>query len=61
MNKSKNDFYSDFWNWLDSISIKYKGYEIKNAIITHKYIQLLRNTWDRKRYCLFEELLVRKK
>ena len=40
MNKIKNNLYNNFWNWLDSISIKYKNYEIKNAIITHKFFQL---------------------
>jgi len=33
--------YNDFCDWLDSISIKYKNYEIKNAIIAHKYIKLV--------------------
>ena len=36
MNKIKNDLYNDFWDWLDSISIKYKNYEIKNSIIHNK-------------------------
>ena len=40
MNKIKNDLYNDFWDWLNSVSIKYKNYEIKNAIVAHKYIQL---------------------
>ena len=39
MNKLKNDSYSNLWDWLDSVSIKYKNYEIKNAIIVHKYLQ----------------------
>jgi len=39
MNKIKNDLYNDFWDWLDSISIKYKNYEIKNTIIAYKYLQ----------------------
>lgn len=43
MNKIKNDLYNDFWDWLDSISIKYKNYEIKNAIVAHKYIQLIQS------------------
>ena len=41
MNEIKNDLYNDFWNWLDSVSIKYKNYEIKNAIIAHKYLNLV--------------------
>jgi len=40
MNKIKNNLNNDFWDWLDYISIKYKNYEIKNAIIAHKYGQL---------------------
>ena len=52
MNKLKNDFYSDFWDWLDSISIKYKNYEIKNAIVAQKYSQLLQIIWDRKGFNL---------
>ena len=40
MNKIKNNLNNDFWDWLDSISIKYKNYEIKNAIIAYKYGQL---------------------
>jgi len=52
MNKLKNDSYSDFWDWLDSISIKYKNYEIKNAIVTQKYSQLLQIIWDRKGFNL---------
>ena len=35
MNSPKDNL----WNWLDSVSIKYKNYEIKNAIIVHKYGQ----------------------
>ena len=52
MNKLKNDSYSNFWDWLDSISIKYKNYEIKNAILAQKYSQLLQITWDRKGFNL---------
>jgi len=39
MNKTKNDLYKDFWDWIDSVSIKYKNYEIKNTIIVYKYVQ----------------------
>ena len=42
MNKIKNDLYNDFWDWLDSVSIKYKNYEIKNAIIANKNSQYIR-------------------
>ena len=52
MNKIKNDLYNDFWEWLDSASIKYKNYEIKNAIIAHKYSQLSQIAWDRKGFNL---------
>ena len=41
MNNLEENLYNDFWDWLDSISIKYKNYEIKNAIIAHKYIKLV--------------------
>jgi len=40
MNKIKNNLDNNFWNWLDSVSIKYKNYEIKNAIIVYKFGQL---------------------
>lgn len=40
MNKIKDNLYNNFWDWLDSVSIKYKNYEIKNAIIVHKSLQL---------------------
>ncbi len=39
MNKMQDDLCNDFWDWLDSVSIKYKNYEIKNAIIVYKYLQ----------------------
>ena len=42
MNKINDDLYNDFWDWADSISIKYKNYEIKNVIITDKYLRLYR-------------------
>jgi len=41
MVKIKDELYNNFWDWLDSISIKYKNYEIKNAIIAHKYVKLV--------------------
>jgi len=40
MNKIKNNLDNNFWDWLDSVSIKYKNYEIKNAIIAYKFGQL---------------------
>lgn len=42
MKSLRNSLCNDLWNWLDSVSIKYKGYEIKNAIIAHKFNQYLR-------------------
>ncbi len=33
---------NDLLDWFDSISIKYKNYEIKSAILAHKYLQLTR-------------------
>ena len=52
MNKIKNYLYNDFWDWLDSVSIKYKNYELKNAIIAYKYGQLCQIIWDRKGFNL---------
>ena len=46
MNKIKNNLYNNFWNWLDSVSIEYKNYEIKNAIIAHKYGQLFHHMYS---------------
>lgn len=49
MKNLKNSLCDDFWNWLDFVSIKYKNYEIKNAIIVHKYLQyfqIIRNIND---------------
>ena len=46
MNNLRNNLYNVFWDWIDSISIKYKGYEIKNAVIAGKrtqYIQIINN------------------
>jgi len=39
MNNSRDIFNNNLWHWLDSISIKYKNYEIKNVIIAHKFFQ----------------------
>ena len=36
---NKKITYNDLWNWIDSISIRYKNYEIKNAIVVYKFLQ----------------------
>lgn len=52
MNKIKNNLYNNFWDWIDSISIKYKNYEIKNTIIHDKHSKCIKLIYNKNHFNL---------